>query len=183
MGTSKACTEDLFILLNPTIQHILHCQHIRKPCPLRLDRSSTHLQDSSYNLSQRSTTTPLLAHTSSIQQIQQHPPNFPSHYKTMPVNWKDPKAFERLIAAVIAAHDLKVCVILNYGLYAFPSQYPQCSTGLSLHVILILLPVNKLVECNWSKFLQCRRYTLDNHPAQCSHFRFTHSSIFLDIHH
>ncbi|KAL8764486.1 MAG: hypothetical protein Q9203_005901 [Teloschistes exilis] len=26
----------------------------------------------------------------------------------MPINWKNPKAFERLIAAVIAAHDLKL---------------------------------------------------------------------------
>lgn len=45
----------------------------------------------------------------------------------MPINWKDPKAFERLIAAVIAAHELKVCVILNYNLCAFPLQRPPCT--------------------------------------------------------
>ena len=28
----------------------------------------------------------------------------------MPVNWKDPKAFTRLLAAMVAAQDMKVCL-------------------------------------------------------------------------
>lgn len=38
----------------------------------------------------------------------------------MPVNWKDPEAFTRLLAAMVAAQDMKVCS----QLYFVPCQVP-----------------------------------------------------------
>lgn len=67
----------------------------------------------------------------------------------MPVNWKDPSAFTRLLAAMVAAQDMKVgmLVALPYHIKVLMIYHPLFSHLRFVHASLHIRTLYSLLSC------------------------------------